>query len=254
VVTCLVHVAWGDVSATPEPPDAPLSLEVAVVEMHRGRVGVLRVHDGAQAAREKGDALPRGVPLPPVLAAELAPVVGGGEGLLRHSAVDDREVAAGLLPYLATSENARDSATTVLPHPSILAGNSQGIACEMEYRMTCLRHLQQLLLLMMRMVCVQSDRKQHMVTHAVSLSVIIMAASESFHSLGARKVCLLRDKMGWVETWRYSLELALAVDLLHGLADSILCLAAHLLKLGTHRSVGSAGLAEAVGRGIDGLR
>lgn len=65
---------------------------------------------------------------------------------------------------------------------------------------------------------------------------------------------LLRDKLDWVETWRYSLELALAVDLLHGLADCVLCLAAHLLKLGTHRSVSSAGLAEAVRGGIDGLR
>lgn len=132
--THLIDVAGGDVSATSEPPDSPLRLEVAVVEMHCGRVGVLGVHDRAQAAREKGDALPRGVPLPSVLAAELAPVVGSGEGLLWHGTVDDGKVAASLLPNLATSKHSRDSTSSVLPHPCVLAASFEGRAGEMVHK------------------------------------------------------------------------------------------------------------------------
>lgn len=49
-------------------------------------------------------------------------------------------------------------------------------------------------------------------------------------------------------------ELSLAVDLLDSLADRVLGLSAHLLKLGTHGRVGGAGLAQRVGGCIDGLR
>mmetsp|Transcript_10579 Transcript_10579/g.31943 ORF Transcript_10579/g.31943 Transcript_10579/m.31943 type:complete len:398 (+) Transcript_10579:91-1284(+) len=112
----LVKVRRGDVRAAAEPPDAAIGLEVAVVEMHRRRKGVARVHHGAQAAGEERHALARLHALGTVHAA----LGGGGEGLLRHGAVHHGQVAAGLLKDLALAKHAGDATAAALAHPRVL--------------------------------------------------------------------------------------------------------------------------------------
>lgn len=99
----LIDVRRGDVRPAPEPPDPSLGLEISVVEVHGGGVGVLRMHDRGEPACEEGHLLAGLVALAPVLAGKLATVVGGREGLLGHRAVDNREIATGLLKDLGWS-------------------------------------------------------------------------------------------------------------------------------------------------------
>mmetsp|Transcript_4442 Transcript_4442/g.17489 ORF Transcript_4442/g.17489 Transcript_4442/m.17489 type:complete len:270 (-) Transcript_4442:7-816(-) len=112
----LVEVGRRDVRAAAEPPDASVGLEVAIVEVHGGGEGVSRVHHGAQAAREEWNALSRLHALRPVHAA----LRGSGQGLLRHRAVHDAEVAPGLLEDFALAQHSADAAAAVLPHPGVL--------------------------------------------------------------------------------------------------------------------------------------
>ena len=47
-----------DVRASPEPPDAAVGLKVPIVEVHRRRHRVPRVHDARQSTSKEGDPLP----------------------------------------------------------------------------------------------------------------------------------------------------------------------------------------------------
>ena len=84
--------------------------------MHGRRVGVLGVHDTAQTARKERDALSRLVSLGSID----APLGGGLQSLLRHAAVHDAEVDAGLLEDVAVAQDAGHAAAAVVADPGIL--------------------------------------------------------------------------------------------------------------------------------------
>mmetsp|Transcript_1261 Transcript_1261/g.3862 ORF Transcript_1261/g.3862 Transcript_1261/m.3862 type:complete len:325 (+) Transcript_1261:225-1199(+) len=111
------EVRWCDVGAAAKPPHAAVRLEVAVVEVHRRRHRVARVHHRREAAREEGNPFARRVPLGAVGATRRRRL----QGVLRHRAVHDGEGAARLLEDVAVAEHARDAAAAARPRPHILA-------------------------------------------------------------------------------------------------------------------------------------
>mmetsp|Transcript_23830 Transcript_23830/g.42394 ORF Transcript_23830/g.42394 Transcript_23830/m.42394 type:complete len:244 (+) Transcript_23830:682-1413(+) len=108
----------GDVGAPTEPPLSRqpipgLGLEVTVVEVHGGRLGVPGVHDRGDAGGEEWHT--------PRISGDL--LVGAGRGavsLRRHGAVHDRHIHARLLPHLTTLEHTGDAATAARAGPRIL--------------------------------------------------------------------------------------------------------------------------------------
>ena len=81
-----VEVGGGDVGSSAEPPYASVGLEVSVVEVHGGAVGVAGVHDAGESAGEEGDALSGRHAL-----GSVDPSFGGGlQCLLGHGSVNHR--------------------------------------------------------------------------------------------------------------------------------------------------------------------
>mmetsp|Transcript_11683 Transcript_11683/g.28716 ORF Transcript_11683/g.28716 Transcript_11683/m.28716 type:complete len:243 (-) Transcript_11683:358-1086(-) len=111
-----IEVRGGDVCTAAEPPNASIGLEVTVVEVHRGTEGVAGMHDARESARKERHALAGRHTLGAIDAA-----FGRGlEGLLRHGAVDDREVDAGLLEDGAVLEDAGHAPAAVGAGPAVL--------------------------------------------------------------------------------------------------------------------------------------
>mmetsp|Transcript_8020 Transcript_8020/g.19836 ORF Transcript_8020/g.19836 Transcript_8020/m.19836 type:complete len:387 (+) Transcript_8020:398-1558(+) len=112
----LDKVRGSDVTPAAKPPLAALRLEVPVVEVHRRRVWVARVHHRAQPTGKERHSLPWSIALGTIGATRRR----RGEGLLRHAPVDNAERAAGLLEDVALLEHARDAAATALAGPHVL--------------------------------------------------------------------------------------------------------------------------------------
>mmetsp|Transcript_2958 Transcript_2958/g.4980 ORF Transcript_2958/g.4980 Transcript_2958/m.4980 type:complete len:210 (+) Transcript_2958:858-1487(+) len=129
VLLCLVEVldvllkdvGGGQVRAAAKPPCAGragvvlgrLRLKVAVVEVHGGRHGVVRVHHAADARREEGDVRVR--------LLRISATCCGAIRLWGHLAVHHRYVDARLLEHLATLQDAADAPTPPRAGPRILA-------------------------------------------------------------------------------------------------------------------------------------
>mmetsp|Transcript_10171 Transcript_10171/g.25352 ORF Transcript_10171/g.25352 Transcript_10171/m.25352 type:complete len:426 (+) Transcript_10171:600-1877(+) len=120
VLQVLGHqVGGGDVGAAAEPPLAGQALngeglEVAVVEVHGGAVGVVGVHDGGDASSEEGHLL-AGLGV----LGHLGVRVGGLQGDHGHLAVHHGHSHAGLLPHVALLHDLGDATAALGALPGV---------------------------------------------------------------------------------------------------------------------------------------